>query len=236
MALLLVFTAACGGKKKVETTPTVTETPEEPAVVFPEDDDLGADDFGGDLEEDFGTAETTDVFADDPFGTDEPITEEEDPLADLEEEDPFMDDAVPEELPPELPDIAPCELETVYFDFDDSTLRPDARSALSRVAECLKSDPGRRIRIEGHCDERGTMDYNEALGSRRAASVRRFLISQGVPRAQIDTISFGESQPAAFGHDETARTLPALMDVELESPDWREDGDTDVDVGPILWQ
>ena len=91
-----------------------------------------------------------------------------------------------------------------YFDFDQSRLSQRGLSVLSLHAEYLRDFPRRRITIEGHCDERGTRDYNLALGERRAEAVRSFLTSAGVRSSQIRTVSFGEERPAATGQGESA--------------------------------
>ena len=96
-------------------------------------------------------------------------------------------------------------LETVYFDFDKSDLRQDARDILSKNAEALlKSVPDAKVKIEGHCDERGSDEYNLALGDRRAKSVAKYLSTLGVQADRISTISFGKEKPAVQGHDEAA--------------------------------
>lgn len=95
-------------------------------------------------------------------------------------------------------------LETVfYFDFDKSELRPDVRAALDAQAEVLRNKSG-IVRLEGHTDERGTREYNMALGERRAKAVANYLAIQGVPRSQIETISYGEEKPVALGSNEEA--------------------------------
>lgn len=88
-----------------------------------------------------------------------------------------------------------------YFDFDEATLKADARAALMIHAESLKASP-RSIRLEGHADERGSREYNMALGERRANAVRDFLVLQGVDSYLIETISYGEERPVAVGSDE----------------------------------
>lgn len=95
-------------------------------------------------------------------------------------------------------------LKLVYFDFDKSDLRPDALAALSKNADLIKQVPGVIIQIAGHCDERGTQEYNLALGERRALSVRNHLINLGISGDRMITISYGEEDPAAPGHDEAA--------------------------------
>lgn len=95
-------------------------------------------------------------------------------------------------------------LDTVfYFDFDKSQLRVDVRAALDEHAAYLRNKTG-VIRLEGHADERGTREYNLALGERRARAIADYLTIQGVPNSQIETISYGEEKPAAVGHTEAA--------------------------------
>jgi peptidoglycan-associated lipoprotein len=95
-------------------------------------------------------------------------------------------------------------LGTVYFDLDKSDLRNDALEVLRRNAEWLKSHAIYRVRIEGNCDERGTTEYNLALGDRRASSVQSYLVKAGVDAGRFETISYGEEHPVDMGHDESA--------------------------------
>lgn len=90
----------------------------------------------------------------------------------------------------------------VYFDTDASTVREDGRATLTKQAAWLKQYANYQITVEGHCDERGTREYNIALGERRATAVRQFLIAQGVPAARLKTISFGKERPEVVGSDE----------------------------------
>jgi peptidoglycan-associated lipoprotein len=83
----------------------------------------------------------------------------------------------------------------VYFDFDKAELRPEAREKLSQNAEWLRANPGYVATIEGHCDERGTNEYNLALGERRASSAQSYLVSLGVGQARLRTLSYGEERP-----------------------------------------
>ena len=94
----------------------------------------------------------------------------------------------------------------VFYDFDKYDLRPDARERLAKNADFMKSAEGRGLRftIEGHCDERGTVEYNLALGERRAKAVRDYLVTLGVPASQMRITSYGESRPFAYGHNEDA--------------------------------
>jgi peptidoglycan-associated lipoprotein len=95
------------------------------------------------------------------------------------------------------------QLETIFFAFDDASLRADAKRSLQAGAKQLeKSDV--RIEIQGHCDERGTEEYNLALGQRRAEAARRYLRDLGISSSRIETKSFGESMPAVRGHGEAA--------------------------------
>lgn len=93
-------------------------------------------------------------------------------------------------------------LRVINFDFDKATLREDARRALDYNAEILRANPGWRIQIEGHCDERGTNEYNLALGERRAKAAKDYLVRLGIDAARISMISYGEERPVALGHDE----------------------------------
>jgi peptidoglycan-associated lipoprotein len=92
----------------------------------------------------------------------------------------------------------------VYFDFDKSDIKPEFMESILENADRLKADSSMKVTIEGHCDERGTNEYNLALGQRRAEAVRKALIAEGVDAAQLKTISYGEERPADSGHDEEA--------------------------------
>jgi peptidoglycan-associated lipoprotein len=95
-------------------------------------------------------------------------------------------------------------LRTVFFDFNSANLTPAARTALSNNIEFMRNNPGVRVQIEGHCDERGGVQYNLALGERRARSIRDYMVSMGIEARRMSTISFGKERPLAFGHDESA--------------------------------
>jgi peptidoglycan-associated lipoprotein len=90
-----------------------------------------------------------------------------------------------------------------YFDFDKSDLKPEARDSLTYHAQRLKENASMRVRLEGHADERGTPEYNLALGERRAIAVQRYLQVQGVPASQMEVISYGEERPSAQGTGES---------------------------------
>ena len=100
--------------------------------------------------------------------------------------------------------VAQFEAKSIYFDFDKSFIRLEDRPVLKEKAEFLKDNPNVRIMIEGNCDERGTNEYNLALGERRANSAAKFLISLGISPDRIETISYGEERPLALGHGEGA--------------------------------
>ena len=109
--------------------------------------------------------------------------------------------------------------QTVYFDFDKANVRPSEVSKLERVASEMKSaHAGKALRIEGHCDERGTEEYNRSLGERRAQSVREKLVSMGLDQSMIQTITFGEERPAVPGHDEAAWSKNRRGEIILLSP------------------
>ncbi len=93
---------------------------------------------------------------------------------------------------------------TVFFGFDDYTLNAEAQGTLNTLSEKLKAKAGLVVQIEGHCDERGSIEYNLALGDRRAQSVKNYLTQLGVDASRLTTISYGEERPAADGHSEDA--------------------------------
>ncbi|MBN2125395.1 MAG: peptidoglycan-associated lipoprotein Pal [Deltaproteobacteria bacterium] len=101
-------------------------------------------------------------------------------------------------------EIRAFESESIYFDFDKAEIRPEARVILEKKGEWLRSNPDFSLRIEGHCDERGTNDYNLALGDRRASAAAKFLKSLGVSSDRVSVLSYGEEQPADPGHNEAA--------------------------------
>jgi peptidoglycan-associated lipoprotein len=124
---------------------------------------------------------------------------------------PPREEVEPERFPTEppvrdndLPANASAGLDTVYFQFDSSELTPEAQATLRENATWLKGNSSVDIVVGGHCDERGTIEYNIALGERRANTVREYLTSLGVPRDRIRIVSYGEERPAEAGHSETA--------------------------------
>jgi peptidoglycan-associated lipoprotein len=105
--------------------------------------------------------------------------------------------------------------EVVHFDFDESDLRDDARARLDAKLAILLANPGLTLRISGHADERGSDEYNLALGQRRASAARRYLTERGVPDGRIETASFGEEQPVAAGGDESAYAANRRAEFEI---------------------
>ncbi|MCA1748716.1 MAG: peptidoglycan-associated lipoprotein Pal [Parasphingopyxis sp.] len=97
--------------------------------------------------------------------------------------------------------IAQAGTDTVYFDTDVHELDPEARSILDSQARWLVANPDVRVTIEGHCDERGTREYNLALGERRANSAKNYLAARGVDASRMNVISYGKEQPIALGSD-----------------------------------
>jgi peptidoglycan-associated lipoprotein len=92
----------------------------------------------------------------------------------------------------------------VFFDFDKSAIKPEGRVTLQRQAEWLKKYPNVTVTVEGHCDDRGTREYNLALGERRATAVRNALVALGIAPNRIKTISYGKERPAVLGDNEAA--------------------------------
>ncbi len=92
----------------------------------------------------------------------------------------------------------------IYFDFDKSFIREDAKPVLAKVADYLKKTAGAKVQIEGHCDERGTAEYNMALGARRAEAAKKYLLSLGVKSGALSTVSYGKEKPVDPGHNEDA--------------------------------
>lgn len=95
-------------------------------------------------------------------------------------------------------------LKPIHFDFDAAELRPDALQTLNDDASKIRENAPLGVRVEGHCDERGTSEYNLALGDRRARAARDYLVSLGIPVARLRTISYGKERPVDPGHSEEA--------------------------------
>jgi peptidoglycan-associated lipoprotein len=129
------------------------------------------------------------------------VAEETPPVA-MEEPPP------PPPPPPDEADLPPppveLVLQTIYFDYDKYNLKSEAKNGLSSNAKTLADNPDVTVLIEGHCDERGTVEYNLALGEKRARAARDYLVDLGIKPERIRTISYGEERPVDPGHSETA--------------------------------
>lgn len=121
-----------------------------------------------------------------------------DSAVDVEETDPIADLAT-----------------TFYFEFDSATLKPEARAALTAYAEYFRTSP-KMVRLEGHADERGSREYNMALGERRANAVRDYLVLQGVSRSSIETVSYGEERPAEMGSSEYSWSKNRRVEIQYQ--------------------
>jgi len=126
--------------------------------------------------------------------TPEPVAEEKEEVVVVEKKE--------EPVVYKVPDVVMQE--DIYFDFDKSTLTPAAQDNLLRKAEWLRENPDATVTIEGHCDERGTNEYNLALGDRRAESAKAFLVDLGIDPMRLTTISYGEERPVDPRHTEEA--------------------------------
>ena len=111
---------------------------------------------------------------------------------------------VPAPVGATLSTLGGTQLDVIYFDYDSFTLQPTARQSLERNATWLQANPAVRVTIEGHCDERGSDEYNLALGDRRARSVKTYLVMLGVAGERLTTVSYGEERPVVTGLDERA--------------------------------
>jgi peptidoglycan-associated lipoprotein len=109
-------------------------------------------------------------------------------------------EAPPAETAPTLQD----QLRPVFFDYDAATLSSEAQATLDANGRLLLDNASVSVQIEGHCDERGTVEYNLALGDRRAQAARDYLVRFGVPASRLSTVSYGEERPFATGNDESA--------------------------------
>lgn len=118
--------------------------------------------------------------------------------------EPVQPAAAPEPAPPPAPAPVAFNAETVYFGYDDYTLSSEAQNKLQGLAQHLGTNKAAVVQVEGHCDERGSIEYNLALGERRAQSVKNYLSQLGVEANRLSTISYGEEKPAVEGHDEAA--------------------------------
>lgn len=126
-------------------------------------------------------------------------------------EEPVQVEPEPEPEPEPVPEPKPepiiikaSDFKTVYFDFDKYNLVDSAKAALENNAQVMKSNPSVMIKIEGHCDERGTIEYNLSLGEKRAKAAMDYLVDLGINGERISTISYGKERPVDPGHNEAA--------------------------------
>ncbi|HXJ23653.1 MAG TPA: OmpA family protein [Polyangia bacterium] len=120
--------------------------------------------------------------------------------------------APPAEVATEEP--RPRPESAIYFDFDSALLRPESHDVLQKVARSLRSD-NVRVRIEGNCDELGTIEYNMALGEERARAAQAYLQHLGVPQGRLQTVSYGSQRPKYLGHDDDAHAKNRRDDLVL---------------------
>jgi peptidoglycan-associated lipoprotein len=111
------------------------------------------------------------------------------------------------------PNAADLQNRTIYFDFDSSEIKPEYNAVIAAHARYLAANTSIRVRLEGNTDERGSREYNIGLGERRAQAVRQALMLQGVPDAQITTVSYGEERPAVTGHNDAAWAKNRRVDI-----------------------
>lgn len=110
----------------------------------------------------------------------------------------------PVEVEPAPEPVQTFSPETVYFAFDDYSLSSEAQASLAAMADYLNANMSVTVQVEGHCDERGSIEYNLALGDQRAQAVKQYLVNSGVDSNRVNTISFGEDRPAVDGNDESS--------------------------------
>jgi peptidoglycan-associated lipoprotein len=103
---------------------------------------------------------------------------------------------------PSIDELFRKEVRDAYFDYDKADLRADTRTGLSKTADFLKSNPQIKVTIEGHCDERGSTEYNLGLGDRRASAVKQYLVSLGIPAERLSTVSYGKEKPFCMESNE----------------------------------
>ncbi len=133
-----------------------------------------------------------------------PVEEVEEPV---EETPPPPPPPPPLEEEEPVEEVEPLVLEDVFFDFDKYTIKAEYQEVLSRNAEMLLSRPDAKLLIEGHCDERGTKEYNLSLGEKRAKAVIDYYVTYGISSSRLSMISYGEEKPFSAGHNEDAWTL-----------------------------
>jgi peptidoglycan-associated lipoprotein len=109
-------------------------------------------------------------------------------------------------------------MDNVLFDYDKYSIRDDQKAGLAKTVEKLKARPEFKATIEGHCDERGTIEYNMALGQKRAESAKKFVVKAGIDTKRLSTVSFGKERPLDTGHDESAWAKNRRAEVKVTAP------------------
>lgn len=109
------------------------------------------------------------------------------------------------------------DVSVFYFDFDNTTIKADSKNSLIAHSQYLAANPSARVVLEGHADERGTVEYNLALAERRALSVSRFLQANEATSSQIETVSFGEERPALMGHNDDSWSQNRRVEIKYQS-------------------
>ena len=191
---------------QAEMAPALPPPPPEPAV------DLGIYPKMGTLEEAMVTPPATEALPATPEAP--PAPAEAPPPPAVEPPPPALAPPVPAVAPP-APPVAPAApvaareaekeppLGDIFFDYDQSLIRPDAKKTLDKNVEWLRGNSTPSLILEGHCDERGTQEYNLALGQRRAKAAQDYLVASGIDEKRIKTISYGKERPFVVGHDES---------------------------------
>lgn len=140
-------------------------------------------------------------------GCSKKTTKVEQPTPAVEETPPPVEEKQPEKKAPPKEEVKPgieLSFKTVYFDFDQYNIRSNERDVMLQNARVLEAYPNVKVLIVGHCDERGTIEYNLALGDKRANTVKEYLLRYGISASRLSTISHGEEEPADPGHNEAA--------------------------------
>ncbi len=125
----------------------------------------------------------------------------------------LRDKALQEEAARKEAALKAAKLDPIYFDFDQWSIREDQKEIMMKNSQWLQANPNAQVRLEGHCDERGTAEYNLALGQKRAEAAKAFLEALGISSQRLITISYGEERPFDPGHDEAAWAKNRRVDV-----------------------
>ena len=143
------------------------------------------------------------------------VTTPEDTTAPTDQTPPPRDDTVAYRDPNS---IYPGVFVPIYFDYDRYSISDEAKPVLEKIASTMKTEGDWKILVEGHCDERGTNEYNLGLGEQRAQATKHYLSSLGVEESRIQTVSYGEERPAGPGHDDSAWEKNRRAEFKVEAP------------------